>query len=307
MKLTTFGWTFFIVLAFATGCLGLKRLVKKSPVVPSLARGVDSSGPTPDYRTVTVHSTDGVALNAGWAPAKGRSQTAVLVHAWGDSKESPYVKEAARVYDRAGFNVLALDLRGQGGSEGPHPTAGYQEVRDVRGALRWLVERGIQPEETVLHGWSTGAATVVRAAPGTGVGAVVEEAAYANLPLLLCNMIPGGRAPSNFLAWLSFLVSKLVGVDFDPWALRPEEDAAQLHKEEVALFIIHSVEDKIVPFKHATLLSAANPDATFWKVEDRWHIEACTHPDYRRRLLDFLDNAGLFHEELAASKISGVD
>ena len=94
-------------------------------------------------------------------------------------------------------------------------------------------------------------------------------------------------------------------MDFDPWALRPKEDAARLYEEGVNLFIIHSVDDKVVPFKHAELLSAANPNATFWKVEDRGHVAACTHPDYQRWLLTFLGNVGMFRqEEFAAPEIS---
>ena len=58
-----------------------------------------------------------------------------------------------------------LDLRGHGESEGEPTTLGYQEVRDVRDALSWLEEQGFEPVEVVLHGWSMGGATVLRAAP----------------------------------------------------------------------------------------------------------------------------------------------
>src|SRR3712207_9094850 len=79
-----------------------------------------------------------------------------------------HVIETALVYHQAGFNVLMLDLRAHGGSEGERVTLGYREVRDVRGALSWLGERGYDPENVVLHGWSMGGAAVVRTAPGTG-------------------------------------------------------------------------------------------------------------------------------------------
>ena len=289
MRRAAFRWSFLVVPILAAGSL-IWRYIKKLPEISTDPEAPKSaSGYGLAYRTVTVQSTDGLALSAWWAPAGGSPRTAVLVHAWGENKRYPYVAATAKIYNQAGVNVLALDLRGQGDSEGHRPTAGYQEVQDVRGALRWLKSQGILPEDIVLHGWSTGAATVIRAAPGAGVGAVVEEAGYADLPLLLCNMIPGGRGPSNLLAHMAFQVSKLFDVDFDPWALRPEKDAARLHKEGVAMFIIHSPGDRVVPFEHARLLAAANQDAAFWKVEDRGHIDAFTHPDYQKRLLGFLD------------------
>ena len=289
MRSATFWRAFLAASALAAGRL-IWRYVKKLPEISTDPQAPESvAGYGLAYQTVTIQSTDGLDLSAWWVPGAGSSRTAILVHAWGENKRHPYVAGTAGIYNQAGFNVLALDLRGQGDSDGHRPTAGYQEVKDVLGALRWLKAQGIKLEDTVLHGWSTGAATVIRAAPGTGVGAVVEEAGYADLPLLLCNMIPGGRGPSNLLAHMAFQVSKLFDVEFDPWALRPERDAVRLYKERVAMFIIHSPDDRIVPFEHARLLAAANPDATFWKVEDCGHIDAYAHPDYRRRLLGFLD------------------
>jgi len=81
--------------------------------------------------------------------------------------------------------VLLFDLRGHGESEGERTTLGYREVRDVRGALSWLEERGFEPNEVVLHWWSTGGAAVLRSTPGTGVVAVVVESGYVDLSLLL--------------------------------------------------------------------------------------------------------------------------
>ncbi len=112
------------------------------------------------------------------------SRAAVLVHGWGANKSEQHIIETALIYNRAGFSVLLVDLRGHGESEGKRITAGYWKVHDVQGTLSWLQTKGFDPGGVVLHGWSMGGATVVRAAPGTGVAAVVEESAYADLPLL---------------------------------------------------------------------------------------------------------------------------
>src|SRR5688572_31859634 len=103
-----------------------------------------------------------------------------------------------------------IDLRAQGGSEGERVTIGYKEVRDLRGALLWLNERGFAPGEVVLHGFSLGGATVLRAAPKSGVAAVVEESAYADLPLMLRQQLPRLVAcrpsfPRPFCYWQSCL------------------------------------------------------------------------------------------------------
>ena len=242
-----------------------------------------------EYREVSFESADRVPLEAWWVPpAEGvSSRAAVLVHGWGGDKSDEHVIETAPIYARAGYGALLLDLRGNGGSGGERRTLGYKETRDVQGALAWLDEEGFEPGEVVLHGWSMGGATVVRSAPGTGVAAVIEEAGYADLPLLLRRQLPETtRLPSLFSPGV-FLAAKLF-LGFDPWAVQPSEDAARLREERVPLFVIHSTDDEVVSFEHAELFESAYPEARLWKIEGLGHVEAYTHREYRQKLLSFL-------------------
>jgi fermentation-respiration switch protein FrsA (DUF1100 family) len=241
-----------------------------------------------DYREVGFRSTDGIPLKAWWIGKGGSSRAALLVHGFGGDKSDPHIVETARVYHRAGFNVLMLDLRANGESEGERVTLGYQEVRDVRAALSWLEGRGFDPPSVVLHGWSMGGATVVRAAPGTGVAAVVEEAGYADLPPLLREQLPEASGlPASFNPGM-FLMGT-VFLDIDPWAVRPKEEARRLSEEGVPFMIIHSRDDDAIPFEHAESFAAAYPDAVFWELQGYDHVAAYTHPEYRERLVSFLD------------------
>jgi uncharacterized protein len=243
-----------------------------------------------DYQEVAFRSTDGIPLKAWWIGRGGSSRAALLVHGFGGDKSDPHIVETARVYHREGFNVLMLDLRANGESEGERVTLGYQEVRDVRAALSWLEGRGFDPPSVVLHGWSMGGATVVRAAPGTGVAAVVEEAGYADLPPLLREQLPEASGLPAFFNPGMFLMGK-VFLDIDPWAVRPREEARRLSEEGVPFMIIHSRDDDAIPFEHAESFAAAYPDAVFWELQGYDHVAAYTHPEYRERLVSFLDEA----------------
>src|ERR671920_1724601 len=215
-----------------------------------------------DYREVVLRSSDDLSLHAWWVGREGTSRAAVLVHGWGGDRSDLHVVQTALVYHRAGFNVLMLDLRAHGESEGDRITVGYREARDVRGALSWLERRGFDPEDVVLHGWSMGGAAVLQAAPGTGVAAVVEESAYADLPPLLRERIPDVSGLPPFFTPGIFLVGQyLLGID--PWAVRPVEEAELLSREGVPVMIIHSRDDEVVPFGHAERLAKAHPTATF--------------------------------------------
>ena len=242
-----------------------------------------------DFREVGFESSDGLDLKGWWIPQEGSSRAVVLVHGLDASKSSQYILDTAPIYAQAGYSVLMLDLRGHGESEGERTTLGYQEVRDVRGALSWLEEeQGFEPGEVVLHGWSMGGATVLRAAPERRVAAVVEESGYADVPLLLRDRLPESSGLPSFFNPGIFLAAKLF-LDFDPWAVKPEEDAARLSEEGVPLLIIHSRDDEVVPFEQAEILAASYPDTEFWQIEGYEHVEAYTHPEYRQKLLGFLE------------------
>lgn len=242
-----------------------------------------------EYRDVSFESTDGVPLAAWWIPPSGdgSSHAVVLIHGWEGDKSDMHVMETAPIYARAGYGVLLLDLRGSGSSGEARRTLSYRETRDVHGALSWLGQEGFDPEGVVLHGWSMGGATVVRSAPGTGVAAVIEEAGYADLPLILRRLLPEASGLPRFFNPGIFLAAKHL-LALDPWSVRPSEDAALLREEGVPLFVIHSTDDEVVPLEHANLFMRAYPDATFWKVEGLGHVEAYIHRDYQEKLLNFL-------------------
>jgi pimeloyl-ACP methyl ester carboxylesterase len=240
------------------------------------------------YREVEFLSTDGIRLSAWWVPVEGSSLAAVLVPGWGGYKFDEHLLQTLPVYHDAGYSALLLDLRAQGESDGARRTLGYREVRDVHGALAWLQRQGYALDKVVLHGWSMGGATALRAAPGTGVAAVIEEAGYADLPILLKGEIPEFVRFGRPLRPAILLAGRLFP-DFDPWDVIPKKDAAKLSDEGIPLFVIHSTEDGIVPYEQARILAAAHPDAHVWKLEGYAHVGAYEHPEYAQRLRAFLD------------------
>jgi pimeloyl-ACP methyl ester carboxylesterase len=284
-------WALLVLVVLALGYVGVGLFVATRLTTP--VRQQTEQTPADeglDFQEVDFESTDGLDLKGWWVPGDGAHRAVVLVHGLDGSKSGRQVLETASVYALAGYSVLMFDLRGHGESEEERTTLGYHEVRDVRGALSWLEEQGFKSDEMVLHGWSMGGATVVRSAPETGVAAVVEESGYADLPLLLRDRLPESSGLPSFFNPGIFLMAKLF-LDFDPWAVRPGEDAAKLSEEGIPLFVIHSTDDEVVPFEHAELLVASYPNATLWAIEGYGHVQAYAHPEYHQKLLDFLERA----------------
>jgi uncharacterized protein len=287
--LTMLRHIFVLLITLLVGYFGVGLLVvlwmtspsRRSPEATPASFGLG-------YSEVRLLSTDGVRLSAWWVPVEGSSLAAVLVPGWGGYKFDEHLLQTLPVYHDAGYSVLLLDLRAQGESDGTRRTLGYREVRDVRGALAWLQQQGYKLDQIVLHGWSMGGATALRAAPGTGVAAVIEEAGYADLPILLRGEIPEFVRFGRPLRPAILLAGRLFP-DFDPWDVVPKKDAAKLSDEGIPLFVIHSTEDGIVPYEQARIFSSAHPDAHVWKLEGYAHVEAYQHPEYARRLRAFLD------------------
>ena len=240
------------------------------------------------YEEVEIQSSDGVRLSGWWVPAENSSRAALLIPGWGGFKFDEHLLQTIPVYHGASYGVLLLDLRAQGESDGARRTLGYREVRDVQGALAWLRRQGYALDRIVLHGWSMGGATALRAAPGTGIAAVVEEAGYADLPLLLKSNLQDFVRFEALLEPAILLAGKLFP-DFDPWDVVPKKEAAILSDEGLPFFIIHSTDDAVVPYEQALILAKAYPQARIWKLEGYGHVEAYMHPEYERRLRDFLD------------------
>jgi uncharacterized protein len=289
-------WALLLLAVLVIGYLGVALVVAARLSAPS--HQPQELNPTDvglHYREVSIQSTDGLELAGWWVPGNDPSQVVVLVPGIEGDKSDWHVLKTASVYAGAGYGVMMIDLRAQGGSEGERVTMGYKEVRDVRGALLWLNERGFAPGEVVLHGFSLGGATILRAAPESGVAAVVEESAYADLPLLLRQQLPEvSGLPSLFTPGI-FLTGKLF-LGIDPWGVRPEEDARRLCEKGIPLLIIHSTDDETVPFEHASRIKAACPEATLWKIDGYEHVGAYAHPEYRQRILGFL-RSEVFAEE----------
>ncbi|MDO5022750.1 MAG: alpha/beta hydrolase, partial [Eubacteriales bacterium] len=107
---------------------------------------------------VTITSEDGLKLNAHFYKKEGAVNTAILVPGWKDIKEKFFAP--LKMFYELNFNVLLIDQRAQGTSEGEYNTFGVKESGDV---LRWVdyLKQNNLAENIVLWGISMGAATVM--------------------------------------------------------------------------------------------------------------------------------------------------
>lgn len=106
-------------------------------------------------------SSDSFKLAAWYAKHATDSSkgTVILFHGYGSSR-SDVIPEATAFY-KMQYNILMIDFRGHGKSEGDLCSMGYYESDDVRAAYNFIKNSG--EHNIILWGGSMGAASITRA------------------------------------------------------------------------------------------------------------------------------------------------
>ncbi len=114
----------------------------------------------PDGRDVTLHTEDGLDLDAWLVPPTRRDRrVAVLFCPGNGGHRAGRLPLFVALADR-GFTVLAMDYRGYGGNPGSPTEDGL--ARDARAGAAYLRDEGFGPERTLYLGESLGTGVVAR-------------------------------------------------------------------------------------------------------------------------------------------------
>ena len=126
-----------------------------------------------------------LTLRGWWMPVRESRATVIRIHGLDGNRSSLLGLSAALT--RAGFSVLAFDLRGHGRSDDARMGAGIHERDDVLGAIDYVVTRRSkrpdeQSEAIFLHGNSYGGAIALMSGwRDDRVTGVFADSAFASL------------------------------------------------------------------------------------------------------------------------------
>jgi fermentation-respiration switch protein FrsA (DUF1100 family) len=240
---------------------------------------------TPDrvgvrYESLSLRAADGVELVAWFMPASRKADATLLfLHGNAENISTHFMNVAWMPAE--GFNVLALDYRGYGGSEGKPSLPGMQ--LDIDAALAVLLARpDVDARRIVLFGQSLGGALAIhygaRGARRGALRAVIADSAFADY-----RAIASEKLAASVLTWpFQWLPALVVDNDYSPLvsvgAVSP-----------LPLLLIHGEADAIVPPHHAQRLAeAAGPPKELWLLPGVGHIESVRDPALRQRLSDYV-------------------
>jgi len=233
-----------------------------------------------DYEPVEIRAADGTELFAWFLPARGTARASVLyLHGNGENISTQFANVAWM--PARGFNVLALDYRGYGGSQGSPSFAGVQ--LDIDAAMRALLARpDVDPERIIVFGQSLGASLAVHYVAHSkyraSVRAVVLDSPFSDYRLIAREKLAG-----FFLTWpFQWLPSMTVENGYSP--------AASIKAlSPIPVLFIHGDQDLVVPLHHSQrLYESAGQPKQLWVVPDTGHIQAVRSKGMRQRLAEFL-------------------
>jgi uncharacterized protein len=234
-----------------------------------------------EYEPVEIRAADGTELFAWFMPARGRARATVLyLHGNGENISTQFANVAW--LPARGFNVLALDYRGYGGSQGTPSFAGVQ--LDIDAAMHALVARAdVDAQRIIVFGQSLGAALAVHyvahSAHRASLRAVVLDSPFSDYRLIAREKLAG-----FFLTWpFQWLPQMTVPNDYSP--------AASIEAlSPIPVLFIHGEHDAVVPLHHSRrLYERAGQPKEFWVVPESGHIQAVRSRDMRKRLAEFLE------------------
>lgn len=138
-----------------------------------------------------ITSMDGLKLHATFLEAPGAKRTVICAHGYRGSAFRDFSAAAKDLYAR-GCNLLLVDERAHGGSEGKYTTLGVRERFDLRGWARQMEMRLGRRHPVYLDGISMGGAAVLMALetalPANVVG-VISDAGYTSPRAALSHIV----------------------------------------------------------------------------------------------------------------------
>jgi pimeloyl-ACP methyl ester carboxylesterase len=167
-----------LALAILIACRRLVRLARGRPEWRVLDGAPATYGLAAER--VGFRSQDDLEISGWWLTdgisAEARRASVVVVHGLGGNRAS--MLPIAKFLVAAGYDVLAIDLRAHGESDGAYPSPGYLEVAEVAAAVDHAHRRS-SPGPVILFGHSLGGVAVLHAAGrGVDVAAVVADSAF---------------------------------------------------------------------------------------------------------------------------------
>jgi fermentation-respiration switch protein FrsA (DUF1100 family) len=235
-----------------------------------------------EFTDVFITAADGTRLHAWWLPVKpGVAVQGTVLHLHGNGGNVSSHLGGSWWLPAQGYQVLLLDYRGYGRSEGEPSLAGAYQ--DIDASFAWLAQAPqVQGKPLIVLGQSLGGAM--------GVHYLAEHPAQrTQLKALVLDGVPASYADMAQYTLASVWLTWPLQVPL-AW-LMPESDSAIYAMPQLAglpILLYQSIDDEVVPLSNSVRLYQAARPPRVLQLTRGGHVQTFAEPFWREAMLRYL-------------------
>ena len=238
---------------------------------------------------VEITARDGLKLSGRYYHVKDGAPLEIQCHGYRSTPLRDFAGSAEECFKRQ-YNLLLIDHRSHGESEGKTITFGIKERFDVIDWVKYAVERFGADLKIILYGISMGAATVLMAAGEDmpeNVRGVIADCPYSSPVDIIADVGSRSGIPASLVKLFAVAGARIFG----GFSLCETSPAEAVKRARVPILLIHGDADTFVPDYMSDEIHAANPNTILKKFAGAEHAVAylCDTDGYLALVNGFVD------------------
>lgn len=222
------------------------------------------------YKDVYITSFDGYRLHGTYYEINPDAPVEIQFHGYRSIAIRDFCG-GLQIGLKAGHNVLLVDQRAHGKSEGKCLTFGIKERYDCLEWTKFIRKQNGENVKIILVGVSMGAATILMASelnlPVNTVG-IFADSGYTSPKEIICKVIRDRHLPAKLVYPFVKLAAKIFG-KFD---LEECGSDTALKSAKIPVLFVHGTADYFVPCEMSDInFGACASDKTLVKIENAGH------------------------------------
>ena len=241
------------------------------------------------YINVYIKSFDGLRLY-GALLENYSDKIVICVHGFTGSGKKDFAS-LAQAYYKNGYNVLLVDNRAHGQSEGKYVGFGVLDRFDLRNWVKYVINRFGSNVQVFLHGISMGAATVLMASSimPKNVRGIIADCGFTSVYEIFEYVLKRDYHRPKFpIIYLTNIMSKIRA----GYGYKDVNTTAEIARSDIPILFIHGENDEFVPL-WMTMKNYSHCKAykELFIVRESEHAEShyIDKKGYERRILTFIE------------------
>ena len=244
-----------------------------------------------EHNDVYIKSDDNLKLHGILFPKENSKKIVICLHGYSSNAGISDYTAISRFYLDKGFNILMIDARAHGASEGKYIGFGCLDRNDLMNWIKYVIELFGDDCEILLHGTSMGGATVLMASGldlPTNVKGIVSDCAFTSPAEVFSDVLKSMYhiPPFPIINIASKMTKRLAGYSLDQC-----NAAEEVKKAKVPILLIHGDNDTFVPCSMSERIyeNCVSPKAIFI-VKGAGHAESYykEQQEYEKKVDDFI-------------------